>query len=151
VEAFAKGGEGALELAEQVAKLIADHPAPDVRPVYTLEESAEEKIAKVATLVYGADGVAYSETARKKLARLEKWGFAHLPVCIAKTQYSLSDDAHLHGAPRGWTLHVADVLLAAGAGFLVVVSGSILRMPGLPSHSRALSINVDDDGNITGV
>ncbi|MGD0648950.1 MAG: formate--tetrahydrofolate ligase, partial [Acidobacteriaceae bacterium] len=100
---------------------------------------------------YGADGIELSEGAQQSLARFERWGFGHLPVCIAKTQYSLSDDPKRMGAPTGWTLHVTDVALSAGAGFLVVVAGSMMLMPGLPKVSRALDIDVDEDGEIIGM
>jgi formate--tetrahydrofolate ligase len=105
----------------------------------------------VARSVYGADGIELSEGAKENLARFERWGFGHLPVCIAKTQYSLSDDPKRMGAPTGWTLHVTDVALSAGAGFLVVVAGSMMLMPGLPKVSRALDIDVDEDGEIIGM
>jgi formate--tetrahydrofolate ligase len=105
----------------------------------------------VATRVYGAVGAAFSANAKAKLDRFEAWGFGNLPVCIAKTQYSLSDDPKRMGAPTGWTLNVRDVSLSAGAGFVVAVAGNMMLMPGLPSHPRALDIDVDADGNIRGV
>jgi formate--tetrahydrofolate ligase len=150
-EAFAKGGEGAIELANKIVEVINAHP--DVAPVttYAPEDSAVEKITKVARSVYGADGIELSEMAQKNLERFERWGFGHLPICIAKTQYSLSDDPKRMGAPTGWTLHVTDVALSAGAGFLVVVAGSMMLMPGLPKVSRALDIDVDEDGEIIGM
>ncbi len=150
-EAFAKGGEGAVELANKIVEVIDANP--DVEPIstYAPEDSAIEKITKVARSVYGADGIELSEGARENLARFERWGFGHLPVCIAKTQYSLSDDPKRMGAPTGWTLHVTDVALSAGAGFLVVVAGSMMLMPGLPKVSRALDIDVDEDGEIIGM
>ena len=150
-EAFAKGGEGAVDLANKIVEVIDANP--DVEPIstYAPEDSAIEKITKVARSVYGADGIELSEGARENLARFERWGFGHLPVCIAKTQYSLSDDPKRMGAPTGWTLHVTDVALSAGAGFLVVVAGSMMLMPGLPKVSRALDIDVDEDGEIIGM
>jgi formate--tetrahydrofolate ligase len=151
VEAFSKGGLGAVDLAEKVVSTIEANPSPDVQPVYALEDTFEEKLRKVATNVYGAADVALSDAARASLGRYAEWGFAHLPVCIAKTQYSLSDNPKLMGAPTGWTLNVTDVSLCAGAGFVVAVAGNMMLMPGLPRVSRALSIDVDDDGNITGV
>ncbi len=151
VEAFSKGGQGAVELAHKVVSAIETDPAPEIQPVYALEDSLETKILKVAIQVYGADGVTFSETAREKLERYAKWGFGRLPVCIAKTQYSLTDDPKRMGAPSGWTLHVSDVSLSAGAGFVVAVAGNMMLMPGLPSHPRAMSIDVDEDGNIVGV
>jgi formate--tetrahydrofolate ligase len=91
------------------------------------------------------------ERAQQNLARFERWGFGNLPVCIAKTQYSLSDDPKLMGAPTGWTLHITDLALSAGAGFLVAIAGSMMLMPGLPKVSRALDIDVDQDGEIIGM
>jgi formate--tetrahydrofolate ligase len=151
VEAFAKGGEGAIELARKVVSAIETNPSPEIQPVYGLEEPLDTKILKVAIQVYGADGVTFSDASRAKLDRYASWGFCKLPVCIAKTQYSLTDDPKRMGAPRGWTLNISDVSLSAGAGFVVAISGNMMLMPGLPSHPRALSIDVDDDGNIVGV
>ena len=151
VEAFTKGGEGAVELAHKVVLAIEANPTPAIQPVYPLEDSLETKILKVAIQVYGADGVTFSDTARSKIKRYVKWGFDGLPVCVAKTQFSLTDDPKRMGAPTGWTLNVNDVLLSAGAGFVVAVAGNMMLMPGLPSHPRAISIDVDDNGNIVGV
>lgn len=151
VEAFTKGGEGAVELAHKVVSAIKTNPAPEIQPVYGLEDGLEVKILKVAIQVYGADGVTFSDVARAKLERYTAWGFGRMPVCIAKTQYSLTDDPKRMGAPTGWTLNVIDVSLSAGAGFVVAVCGNMMLMPGLPSHPRALSIDVDEDGNIVGV
>jgi formate--tetrahydrofolate ligase len=151
VEAFTKGGLGAVDLAKQVVAAIDANPSPNIQPAYSLDDSAEEKLRKVARQVYGADDVTLSEQAGANLARYADWGFDGLAVCIAKTQYSLTDDPKRMGAPRGWTLNVTDVLLSAGAGFLVAVAGNMMLMPGLPRTPRALSIDVDDDGNITGV
>jgi formate--tetrahydrofolate ligase len=119
--------------------------------MYSADDTAEEKILKVAQKVYGASSVDYSEGASKKLAEFTKWGFGHLPICIAKTQYSFSDNPKLSGAPTGWTLHITDLKLSAGAGFLVVISGSMMLMPGLPKESRAIEIDVDEQGDIVGV
>ncbi len=151
VEAFAKGGLGAVDLAEKVVAAIQANPSPDLHPAYSLEDSPEVKIGKVAAKVYGAAGVDLSERARASVERYAAWGFGRLPVCIAKTQYSLSDNPKLLGAPSGWTLKINDVLLAAGAGFMVAVAGNMMLMPGLPRAPRALSIDVDAEGNITGV
>ena len=101
--------------------------------------------------MYGAADVDLSDEARAKLRRYAEWGFGRLPVCIAKTQYSLTDNPKVMGAPTGWRLKVTDVSLSAGAGFVVAVAGNMMLMPGLPSAPRALSIDVDDDGNIVGV
>jgi formate--tetrahydrofolate ligase len=150
-EAFAKGGEGAVELAQKVVEVIDANPNVEPVSTYTPNDSVVEKITKVARSVYGADGIELSDLAQQNLARFERWGFGHLPVCIAKTQYSLSDDPKRMGAPTGWTLHVTDVALSAGAGFLVVISGAIMLMPGLPKASRALDIDVDENGDIIGM
>ncbi len=150
-EAFRKGGEGSRDLAARVVATIEADPSPEVRPVYTPEDALDEKIVKVAQAVYGAEGAIFSETARAKLERYARWGFGKLPVCIAKTQYSLTDDPKRMGAPKDWNLRVTDVSLSAGAGFVVAVAGNMMLMPGLPSHPRALEIDVDDEGKIVGV
>jgi formate--tetrahydrofolate ligase len=151
VEAFTKGGLGAVDLAEKVVDLIEANPSPEVQPAYTLDDSLEDKVVRVARRVYGAEGVNFSEKARGKLAEYSRWGYSRLPVCIAKTQYSLTDNPKVIGAPKGWTLQVNDASLSAGAGFVVAISGSMMLMPGLPSHPRAIDINVDSDGNVIGV
>jgi formate--tetrahydrofolate ligase len=150
-EAYAKGGEGAAALAEKVVEVIAANPSPQLTPTYGVDGSVEEKIEAVARKIYGADGVEFSANALANLKRFAGWGFGNLPVCIAKTQYSLSDDPKKMGAPTGWTLHVTDVALSAGAGFLVVISGAMMLMPGLPKESRALAIDVDEEGEIVGM
>jgi formate--tetrahydrofolate ligase len=150
-EAFAKGGEGAMELARKVVETIEAHPEPELETTYLAGDSVEEKIGKVARKVYGAADVEYSEKAKAKLQVYERWGFGTLPVCIAKTQYSLTDDPKQMGAPTGCTLHVTDVSLSAGAGFLVVISGAMMLMPGLPKVSRAMAMDVDEHGEIIGM
>jgi formate--tetrahydrofolate ligase len=151
VEAFAKGGEGAAELARTVVAAIAENPGASAHSVYALGDTLEKKILTVATRVYGAANVTLSDVARTKLDRYVEWGFGGLPVCIAKTQYSLTDDPKRMGAPTGWTLNVRDVSLSSGAGFVVAIAGNMMLMPGLPSHPRALDIDVEADGNIVGV
>ena len=151
VEAFARGGDGAVDLAHKVVSAIETNPKPEIQPVYALDDALDVKILKVAIQVYGADGVVFSERAREKLERYARWGFERLPVCIAKTQYSLTDDPKRMGAPTGWTLNITDVSLSAGAGFVVAVSGNMMLMPGLPREPRALSIDVDGEGKIAGV
>jgi formate--tetrahydrofolate ligase len=150
-EAYAKGGEGAAALARKVVEVIDAHPNISLTPTYAMNDPAIEKITKVAQIIYGAEGIQLSERAKENLARFTLWGFGELPVCIAKTQYSLSDDPKRMGAPTGWTLHVTDIGLSAGAGFLVVIAGSMVLMPGLPKASRALTIDVDEDGEIIGM
>lgn len=150
-EAYAKGGEGAVALARKVVEVIDAHPHISLTPTYAMNSPAIEKILKVAQGIYGAEGIQLSDLAKENLARFTRWGFGELPVCIAKTQYSLSDDPKRTGAPTGWTLHVTDIGLSAGAGFLVVIAGSMMLMPGLPKASRALTIDVDEDGEIIGM
>jgi formate--tetrahydrofolate ligase len=150
-EGFAKGGAGARDLAETVVAAMDANPAPSVRAAYAFEEPLAEKVRKVAQTVYGASGVIFSEQAKLKLEQFTEWGYGNLPVCIAKTQYSLTDDPKRLGAPTGWTLNITNASLSAGAGFVVVISGNMMLMPGLPKLSRAASIDVDDSGQIIGV
>ena len=150
-EAYTKGSAGAEALARTVVETIEKNPSPNVQPIYSLEDSFEDKIAKVASSIYGAAGVTYSDKARAKLKQFQGWCFGKLPICIAKTQYSFSDNPKLLGAPSGWTLNVTDASLSAGAGFVVVIAGNMMLMPGLPKASRALSIDVNSRGEIVGV
>jgi formate--tetrahydrofolate ligase len=150
-EGFTKGGPGAKDLAEKVVEAIEKNPAPAVRALYSLDEPLTEKIKKVAQKIYGAGDVSFSDQATAKLQQFSVWGYGKLPVCIAKTQYSFSDDPKRLGAPTGWTLKVNDASLSAGAGFVVVISGNMMLMPGLPKVSRAASIDVDDSGAIVGI
>ena len=147
-EVFAKGGEGGKALAEKVLDIMEDRP---IRYTYPLEMPLKDKINAIATKIYRADGVNYSAAASKTLAELTELGYGDLPVCIAKTQYSFSDNAKLTGAPTGFTMEVREVRLAAGAGFVVVICGSIMTMPGLPKKPAAVGIDVDADGKITGL
>jgi len=150
-EAFTRGGLGAKDLAERVVETVASNPAPPLQPIYSLDESLTEKIQGVAKKIYGAEDVTISDQAREKLDHFTQWGGGHLPICVAKTQYSLSDNPKLMGAPTGWTLHVTDASLSAGAGFVVVIAGNMMLMPGLPKVSRATSIDVDDLGKILNI
>jgi len=150
-EAFAKGGAGAEALAGKVVEAMEKGTCPNVQPIYALEESLENKVTKLATTIYGAAGVSFSEKARKKLEQYQSWCFGKLPVCIAKTQYSFSDNPRLLGAPSGWTLNVTDASLSAGAGFVVVIAGNMMLMPGLPKAPRAATVDVDAKGEIVGV
>lgn len=147
---FAKGGAGGEELARAVVRTIAECE-PHYAPVYSLELPLREKIETVAKTIYGAAGVAYSKKAEKALLELTELGFGGLPVCMAKTQYSLSDDPTALGRPEGFTLHVSEVRVSAGAGFVVVLTGDIMTMPGLPRVPAAEGIDVDADGKITGL
>lgn len=148
-QVWAKGGEGGTDLARHVIELC-ERPN-DFQQSYSLDEGVKEKIADVAKRIYHADGVVYDAKAEKEIARLEKNGFAGLPVCIAKTQYSFSDDASKLGAPRGFEIHVRDVKVNAGSGFIVVLTGNIMTMPGLPKHPAAEGIDVDENGKISGL
>ena len=150
-EPFTKGGEGSEALARAVVHLIDAHPNAQAHPIYELSDSCAEKINRIATQIYGADGVAISDTARAKIQQCVDWGYANLPVCVAKTQYSFTDNPKLLGAPTGWTLNINDISLSAGAGFIVAISGNMMLMPGLPKISRAEEIDVDDQGDILGV
>jgi formate--tetrahydrofolate ligase len=150
-EGFAKGGPGATDLAQKVVDLISKNPSPNVRPLYSLEEPLTAKIQKLAQKIYGASGAKFSELAQVKLQQFTEWGYGNLPICVAKTQASLSDDPKRLGVPIGWTLNVTDASLSAGAGFVVAISGNMMLMPGLPKVSRATMIDVDDSGNITGM
>jgi len=150
-EGFTKGGPGAKELAEKVVAAIEKNSTPAAHAIYSLDESFTEKIRSIAQKIYGASDVNFSESAKAKLQQFTDWGYGKLPVCIAKTQYSLSDDSKRLGAPTGWTLNVSNASLSAGAGFVVVIAGNMMLMPGLPKVSRASSIDVDDSGAILGV
>ena len=149
-EVFAKGGEGGKALAETVLSIMPDAPQP-IQYTYDLGASLPEKIEAVAKKIYRADGVTYTPAAKKMLDDLAAMGYGELPVCIAKTQYSFSDNAKLTGAPTGFKMNVREVRLSAGAGFVVVICGSIMTMPGLPKHPAAMDIDVDAEGRITGL
>jgi len=149
-DSWAKGGEGAVELAEKVVRAVED-PERNFKPLYELSSSYKDKIETIATKIYGADGVDWSAKALKQLKAIESLGLDDMPVCIAKTQKSLSDNARLRGRPRGYKIAVRDVELSSGAGFIVPIAGAIMRMPGLPSKPSAENIDIDKDGNITGL
>lgn len=149
-EVFAKGGEGGKDLAEQVCKTI-ETKRSDFHVLYDTELSIPEKIEKIAKEIYRADGVNITAQAAKAIAQIEALGHGDLPVCIAKTQYSLSDDPTMLGKPENFKITVRDVTLSAGAGFIVVLTGNIMTMPGLPKSPAALRIDCDNDGNITGL
>ena len=150
-EAFAKGGAGATALAEKVVSVIAANPDAAPPDDLRLQRFSARKDHRCrAKSLRSSEGRAHA-TSRRKTSALHTMGLRRTPVCIAKTQYSLTDDPKLMGAPTGWTLHISDVVLSAGAGFLVVISGSMMLMPGLPKSSRAMSIDVDAAGEITGM
>jgi formate--tetrahydrofolate ligase len=152
-EGFARGGDGALALADATLEMLAKtdaHP-PTPRYVYELSDPPEEKVRKIARTVYGADGVTFTAAARKDLDAAVQLGGAELPVCMAKTHLSLSDDATKPGRPKGFTINVREVRLAAGAGYLVALTGEIMTMPGLPREPAAKRVVVHDDGRVTGL
>ena len=148
-EVLAKGGEGGLELAEEVLRLVEGEN--NFHFVYEDDLSIEEKIKAVATKVYRADGVVFTANAKKQLATIEGLGLGNLPVCMAKTQFSFSDDPSLLGAPRGFEITIKDVKACAGAGFIVAKTGDIMTMPGLPKVPSAEKIDIDENGVITGL
>lgn len=149
-EVFAKGGEGGEELAREVLTVL-DEDKADFHMLYEDELPLEEKIRRIAKEIYGADGVTFAPAAHKELANITDMGYGRLPVCIAKTQYSLSDDASLLGRPSQFVVSVRSARLAAGAGFVVVETGAVMTMPGLPKVPAAEKIDVDNAGTITGL
>ena len=149
-EVFTKGGEGGIELAEKVVN-ICENEESNFKPIYSLDMSIKEKIEKVAREIYGADGVNYEGNAEKQIKNLTELGFDKLPVCIAKTQYSFSDDPNALGAPSGFKINVRDVKVSAGAGFIVILTGQIMTMPGLPRVPHAEGMDICEDGTIIGL
>ncbi len=149
-EVWAKGGEGGIVLANKVVEAIESNNA-NFKPLYELNVSIKEKIETIAKEIYGADGVNYSELAEEQIKELTKNGFDNIPVCMAKTQNSISDKAELKGRPKNFTVDISELRLSAGAGFIVVLTGSIMTMPGLPRIPAAESIDIDADGNIIGL
>ena len=145
-----KGGEGGIELAEAVLATL-ENKESNFKPIYEDELPLTEKIKAVATKIYGADNVTYNPAALKMLAKIEEMGYGHFPVCMAKTQYSLSDDHTKLGRPTGFDINIREVYVSAGAGFVVVITGAIMTMPGLPKKPAAVGIDVNEDGVITGL
>ena len=149
-EVWARGGEGGEALATKVLETLKQKES-HYHPIYQDDMSLKDKVNVVATEIYGADNVSYTPAAAKSMARIEEMGFGALPVCMAKTQYSLSDDQNKLGRPTGFTINVRDVSVSAGAGFVVVLTGAIMTMPGLPKKPAADGIDVNEEGKITGV
>ena len=149
-EVFAKGSEGGLDLAEKVISAVENQKA-DFKPAYDTDMSIKDKINEIVTKIYGGKGVNYTPKAQKQIARLEELGLDKKPVCMAKTQYSLSDNAKLLGRPENFEIMVSNVRISNGAGFIVVETGNIMVMPGLPKVPAADNIDVDADGKITGL
>ena len=149
-EVWEKGGLGGEALAKKVISTIESKPS-NYAPIYQDELSIKDKIKTICTKIYGADGVDFAPAANKMIKKLEDLGFGEFPVCMAKTQYSLSDNAELLGRPEGFRVTVREAYVSAGAGFVVVLTGNIMTMPGLPKTPAAYNIDVDDDGNIVGL
>ena len=149
VESWEKGGEGAIDIAKKIVEL--SNKESKFKFAYELEDTIKEKISKISKKVYGASDVVYSEEAEKNIAHIEKIGYGNLPICIAKTQYSLSDDPKNLECQDSFNINIKDVVLKAGAGFIVVLTGDIMTMPGLPKEPSAENIDIDEEGNITGI
>ncbi|HBI73732.1 MAG TPA: formate--tetrahydrofolate ligase [Lachnospiraceae bacterium] len=149
-EVWEKGGEGGLDLAQKVLDTMRTKES-HYKPLYELNLSIKEKIETIAKEIYGADGVAYDPAAEKAIKTIEANGYQELPVCMAKNQYSLSDDATKLGRPTGFTVHIREVYVSAGAGFIVAITGNVMTMPGLPKVPAAEGIDVDENGRITGL
>ena len=148
---WAEGGDGAIELAHAVTAAIETQEQNSFTPLYSWDTPVEEKIHTIATKIYGADGVTYSQKAKLNLKRIERLGLDKLAICVAKTQKSLSDDPRKIGRPKNFKINVREIEIAAGAGFLIPITGDIMRMPGLPAVPSAEQIDIDDDGQITGL
>jgi formate--tetrahydrofolate ligase len=148
-EVWAKGGEGGVALAEEVVRLCEE--PNDFSFSYELEGSIEDKIRQIAKKIYHAKHLMLLPNAKKQAAQLEELGFGNLPICVAKTQYSFSDDPSLLGAPQDFTVNVRNLKVSAGAGFIVALTGDIMTMPGLPKVPAAERIDVDSDGKISGL
>ena len=149
-DVWAKGGEGGIELADKVLYTL-ENKKSEFKTLYSDELSLKDKIKEVATQIYGAKDVVYDSAALKELKRITDLGFGNLPVCMAKNQYSLSDDATLLGRPENFDIHIREVYVSAGAGFVVAITGTIMTMPGLPKKPAAENVNVDDEGKIIGL
>ncbi|ORN21937.1 Formate--tetrahydrofolate ligase [Lentilactobacillus parabuchneri] len=149
INSWAEGGKGAIELAKEVIS-ACDHPS-EFHSLYSNEDSLTDKMKKIVTQIYGGNDIELSNKAKNALKRIEKMGYGNLPVCMAKTQYSFTDDAKQLGAPEDFNIHVSDLQLKLGAGFIVALTGKILTMPGLPTHPAALDMDIDEQGRITGL
>ena len=148
-QVWAKGGEGAIDLAQKVVSLCDQEN--NFAPLYPLEDSIEEKIETIAKKVYGADGVDFTDEAKEQIKKFNELGWDKLPICMAKTQMSLSDDGKLMGRPTGFRITVRELRPSLGAGFIVALTGKVLTMPGLPKHPSALDMDIDQDGKIKGL
>lgn len=149
-EVWAKGGEGGIEMAEKLVKIL-ETEKPNYKPLYDVEDSIPEKLNKIVKELYGGEGVVIESSAMKQIKKLEEIGLDKLPICMAKTQFSFSDDATLMGAPKGFNITIKNVRVSAGAGFIVCETGNIMVMPGLPKVPAAEKMDVDENGNISGL
>ena len=149
-EVWAKGGKGALDLAQHVIDIVESGES-NFKPLYDWNSDVKSKIEIIATKIYGAADVEYSTLAKKNLRTIADLGLENLPICMAKTQKSLSDDPKLIGRPTGFTITIREIEIAAGAGFLIPITGDMMRMPGLPAHPASENISIDNEGNITGL
>jgi len=149
-EVVARGGEGGIELAGEVLKALEQDPN-NFHPIYDPEMPIKTKIGILAREIYGADGVVYTPSADREIARMTKLGLDKMPICVAKTQHSLTDNPDLKGAPTGWELTVREIRASAGAGFLVALTGDVMTMPGLPKAPAAEGVDIDEDGKIVGL
>ena len=151
VYAWEKGGEGAIDIANKIVKDLEDIQENDIHYIYDLKDDIKTKIEKVAKEIYGAVGVKYENEALQEIEKIEKMGYNNLPICIAKTQYSLSDDPKNLQGTGEYYIHVRNIEVKSGAGFIVVITGKIMTMPGLPRKPAAENIDIDNDGNVTGI
>lgn len=149
-ESWEKGGEGGIDMARKLAKML-EEKAPKKVELYDVNDTISNKLKAIVTKIYGGDGVTFTTNAKKQIKQLEDWGLDKLPVCVAKTQYSLSDNPALLGAPSGFKINVQDVRVSNGAGFIVCQTSNIMVMPGLPKHPAALNMDIDNNGKITGL
>ncbi|WP_337476140.1 formate--tetrahydrofolate ligase [Acidaminococcus timonensis] len=149
-ESWEKGGEGGLDMARKLARMLEEQ-APRKVELYDVQDTIPNKLKAIVTKIYGGDGVTFTPNAKKQIKQLEEWGLDKLPVCVAKTQYSLSDNPALLGAPSGFKINVQDVRVSNGAGFIVCQTSNIMVMPGLPKHPAALNMDIDNNGKITGL
>ena len=150
VESWSKGGEGAIDLAEKVAYLC-EEKENEIKYIYNLEDTIKEKVEKVSKNIYGANEVEYSKEAEEQIEKIDNMGYGNLPICIAKTQYSFSDDAKNLECNSSFNIHVKEVKLKAGAEFIVILTGKVMTMPGLPKHPASEQIDIDEEGNIVGI
>jgi len=149
-EVWEKGGDGGIEMAQKVVNIIESKES-NFKPIYEIDKSIEEKVGIIVKEIYGGDGVVFTKKAQKQIAKLKEIGLDNLPICMAKTQYSLSDDPTLLGAPTGFEITVSEVRVSAGAGFIVCLTGNVMTMPGLPKVPSAEKIDINDKGVISGL